>query len=143
MPVPFRENARSIGIRNRSSLLRAGSARAAAAIASRSAGSPSPETTDVDTIAAEASGNEALGAAGYQLKDVPIAESERAMRGLNFCWAVMGTDLQHTPVVGGESGYPELMAGAATSGCSCRKGWLVSTPGFSCRISWVVRRDPS
>ncbi len=43
-------------------------------------------------------------------KDVPVAEFERALRGLNFCWAVMGTDLQHTPVVGGESGYPDMLA---------------------------------
>ena len=43
-------------------------------------------------------------------KDVPLAEFERALRGLNFCWAVMGTDLQHTPVVGGESGYPDMLA---------------------------------
>ena len=43
-------------------------------------------------------------------KDVPLTEFDRAARGLNFCWAVMGTDLQHTPVVGGESGYPDMLA---------------------------------
>lgn len=43
-------------------------------------------------------------------KDVPLAELPRATRGLNFCWAVMGTDLRHTPVVGGESGYPDMLA---------------------------------
>ncbi len=43
-------------------------------------------------------------------KDVPISELGRASRGLNFCWAVMGTDLSHTPVVGGESGYPDMLA---------------------------------
>ncbi|CAN5461720.1 type I glutamate--ammonia ligase [soil metagenome] len=43
-------------------------------------------------------------------KDVPIGEFERALKGLTFCWAVMGTDLQHTPVVGGESGYPDMVA---------------------------------
>ena len=43
-------------------------------------------------------------------KDIPVAELERAQRGLNFCWAVMGTDLRHTPVVGGESGYPDMLA---------------------------------
>jgi glutamine synthetase len=44
-------------------------------------------------------------------KDVPIAELGRvAADGLNFCWAVMGTDLRHTPVVGGESGYPDMAA---------------------------------
>lgn len=43
-------------------------------------------------------------------KDVPLTELDRAARGLNFCWAVMGTDLQHTPVVGGELGYPDMLA---------------------------------
>ena len=43
-------------------------------------------------------------------KDVPVAELERALRGLAFCWAVMGTDLAHTPVVGGERGYPDMIA---------------------------------
>ncbi|UJA19833.1 glutamine synthetase [Thermoleophilia bacterium SCSIO 60948] len=44
-------------------------------------------------------------------KDVPAAELGRAVRsGLAFCWAVMGTDLRHTPVVGGEIGYPDMIA---------------------------------
>ncbi len=44
-------------------------------------------------------------------KDVPIGEFDRAMdHGLAFCSAVMGTDLRHTPVVGGEEGYPDLIA---------------------------------
>ncbi len=44
-------------------------------------------------------------------KDVPASELERAATGgLTFCWAVMGTDLAHTPVVGGEDGYPDMLA---------------------------------
>ena len=44
-------------------------------------------------------------------KDVTIGEFERAIdHGLAFCSAVMGTDLRHTPVVGGEEGYPDLIA---------------------------------
>jgi len=44
-------------------------------------------------------------------KDVPIAEFDHAMeKGLCFCSAVMGTDLRHTPVRGGEEGYPDLIA---------------------------------
>ena len=44
-------------------------------------------------------------------KDVPIGEFQRAEEhGLAFCSAVMGTDLRHTPVVGGEEGYPDLIA---------------------------------
>ena len=44
-------------------------------------------------------------------KDVPIGEFDHAIEnGLCFCAAVMGTDLRHTPVVGGEEGYPDLIA---------------------------------
>jgi glutamine synthetase len=44
-------------------------------------------------------------------KDVPIAEFDYVLEsGLRFCAAVMGTDLRQTPVVGGEQGYPDLVA---------------------------------
>jgi len=44
-------------------------------------------------------------------KDVPIAEFDYVLdHGLRFCAAVMGTDLRHTPVVGGDRGYPDLIA---------------------------------
>jgi glutamine synthetase len=44
-------------------------------------------------------------------KDVPIAEFDHVLdHGLRFCAAVMGTDLRHTPVVGGDAGYPDLIA---------------------------------
>jgi glutamine synthetase len=44
-------------------------------------------------------------------KDIPIAEFDRVLEhGLRFCAAVMGTDLRHTPVVGGAEGYPDLIA---------------------------------
>jgi glutamine synthetase len=44
-------------------------------------------------------------------KDVPVSEFDHAIeKGLCFCAAVMGTDLRHTPVVGGEQGYPDLIA---------------------------------
>ena len=44
-------------------------------------------------------------------KDVPIGEFDHVLEhGLSFCAAVMGTDLRHTPVVGGEAGYPDLVA---------------------------------
>jgi glutamine synthetase len=44
-------------------------------------------------------------------KDVPIAEFDHVLdHGLHFCAAVMGTDLRHTPVVGGDQGYPDLIA---------------------------------
>jgi glutamine synthetase len=44
-------------------------------------------------------------------KDVPIGEFDHAIeKGLCFCAAVMGTDLRHTPVVGGDAGYPDLIA---------------------------------
>lgn len=44
-------------------------------------------------------------------KDIPAAEFDRVTEhGLCFCSAVMGTDLRHTPVVGGDEGYPDLIA---------------------------------
>jgi glutamine synthetase len=43
-------------------------------------------------------------------KDVPVGEYERARHGLTFCSAVMATDLRHTPVLGGEEGYPDMIA---------------------------------
>lgn len=43
-------------------------------------------------------------------KDVPLREFDRARHGLNFCSAVMATDLRHTPVVGGGEGYPDMVA---------------------------------
>jgi glutamine synthetase len=44
-------------------------------------------------------------------KDVPVSEFDHVVeKGLCFCAAVMGTDLRHTPVVGGEEGYPDLIA---------------------------------
>jgi glutamine synthetase len=44
-------------------------------------------------------------------KEVPIAEFDDVIeKGLCFCAAVMGTDLRNTPVVGGEEGYPDLVA---------------------------------
>ena len=44
-------------------------------------------------------------------KDVPVTEFDRvADSGLCFCSAVQGTDLRHTPVVGGEEGYPDMVA---------------------------------
>jgi glutamine synthetase len=44
-------------------------------------------------------------------KDMPAAEFDHVVEhGLCFCAAVMGTDLRHTPVVGGEQGYPDLVA---------------------------------
>ena len=43
-------------------------------------------------------------------KDVPIKQFDGVVEhGLCFCAAVMGTDLRHTPVVGGEAGYPDLI----------------------------------
>ncbi len=44
-------------------------------------------------------------------KDVPLAEFPRiAEHGICFCAAVMATDLRHTPVLGAEEGYPDLVA---------------------------------
>ena len=42
-------------------------------------------------------------------KDIPIGHFEgMCEEGVTFCAAVMGTDLRHTPVVGGEVGYVDF-----------------------------------
>ena len=42
-------------------------------------------------------------------KDIPIGHfAEMCEEGVAFCAAVMGTDLRHTPVVGGEEGYVDF-----------------------------------
>jgi glutamine synthetase len=42
-------------------------------------------------------------------KDIPIGKFEQlAEEGVTFCSAVMGTDLRHTPVVGGDEGYVDF-----------------------------------
>jgi glutamine synthetase len=42
-------------------------------------------------------------------KDIPLRHFPAlAAEGVTFCAAVMGTDLRHTPVVGGEQGYVDL-----------------------------------
>jgi glutamine synthetase len=47
---------------------------------------------------------------GARGKDVPIQEFDNVMKsGLCFCHAIMGTDLRHTPVVGGDEGYPDMV----------------------------------
>jgi len=44
-------------------------------------------------------------------KDIPVRHFDHVIEsGLCFCAAVMGTDLRHTPVWGGEEGYPDLVA---------------------------------
>lgn len=68
-------------------------------------------------------------------KDVPVAELERALRGLNFCWAVMGTDLRHTPVVGGEEGYPDMLATPDTA--TLRR--LPYEPDVACALADLSR----
>ncbi len=42
-------------------------------------------------------------------KDIPLRHfADLCEEGVNFCAAVMGTDLRHTPVVGGEVGYVDF-----------------------------------
>jgi glutamine synthetase len=65
-------------------------------------------------------------------KDVPIGEFDRAAEhGLAFCSAIMGTDLRHTPVVGGEAGYPDLVAKPDLSTLTL----LPWEPGVACCIA--------
>ncbi|MBA2349112.1 MAG: glutamine synthetase [Solirubrobacterales bacterium] len=72
-------------------------------------------------------------------KDVPVQEFDRiAEQGLAFCSAVMGTDLRHTPVVGGEEGYPDLHAHPDVSTLRA----LPWEPGVACCLSDLASAHP-
>jgi glutamine synthetase len=72
-------------------------------------------------------------------KDVPLVEFDRiAEHGLAFCSAVMGTDLRHTPVVGGEQGYPDLVAKPDLATLTL----LPWEPGLACCIADVAPVAP-
>ena len=67
-------------------------------------------------------------------KDVPLVEFDRVSEhGLGFCAAVMSTDLRHTPVLGGEIGYPDLIARPDLSTLTL----LPWEPGVACCIADV------
>jgi glutamine synthetase len=65
-------------------------------------------------------------------KDVPLVEFDRvAEHGLAFCAAVMATDLRHTPVLGPELGYPDLLAKPDLASLTL----LPWEPGVACCIA--------
>jgi len=67
-------------------------------------------------------------------KDVPLSEFDRVSdHGLGFCAAVMSTDLGHTPVLGGEIGFPDLMARPDLASLTL----LPWEPGVACCIADV------
>jgi glutamine synthetase len=67
-------------------------------------------------------------------KDVPLSEFDRVSEhGLAFCAAVMSTDLRHTPVLGGEIGFPDLMARPDLASLTL----LPWEPGVACCIADV------
>lgn len=72
-------------------------------------------------------------------KDVPVQEFDRmAEQGLAFCSAIMGTDLRHTPVVGGEEGYPDFHAHPDVSTLRC----LPWEPGVACCMADLTSAHP-
>jgi glutamine synthetase len=72
-------------------------------------------------------------------KDVPLVEFDRVSEhGLAFCSAIMGTDLRHTPVVGGEQGYPDLIAKPDLATLTL----LPWEPGVACCIADVHAVQP-
>ena len=72
-------------------------------------------------------------------KDVPLVEFDRiAEHGLAFCAAVMATDLRHTPVLGGEIGYPDLVAKPDLATLTL----LPWEPGVACCIADVHPVSP-
>jgi glutamine synthetase len=73
-------------------------------------------------------------------KDVPAAQFEAvSANGLCFCAAVMGTDLRHTPVVGGEAGYPDLIAHPEPATMRA----LPWEPGVACCLAELSPADPA
>jgi glutamine synthetase len=67
-------------------------------------------------------------------KDVPIGEFDRvAEHGLSFCAAIMGTALRNTPVVGGEEGFPDMVAAPDLATMSP----IPWEPGVACCIADV------
>src|SRR5579875_261462 len=73
-------------------------------------------------------------------KDVPVSQFEHVVEhGLCFCAAVMGTDLHHTPVVGGEQGYPDLIARPDLS-TMLSVPW---EPGVACCLADLEPADPA
>jgi glutamine synthetase len=85
-------------------------------------------------------------------KDIPVSEFDHVVEsGISFCAAVMGMDLRHTPVVGGEAGYPDLIAKPDVStllalpwepGVACCLANLEPAPGHDaiCDPRGAVRR---
>jgi glutamine synthetase len=85
-------------------------------------------------------------------KDIPVSEFDHVVEaGISFCAAVMGMDLRHTPVVGGEAGYPDLIAKPDVStmlslpwepGVACCLANLEPAPGGAavCDPRGAVRR---
>ncbi|HET9094290.1 MAG TPA: glutamine synthetase family protein [Solirubrobacteraceae bacterium] len=73
-------------------------------------------------------------------KDVPIQHFDGVVEhGLCFCAAVMGTDLRHTPVVGGEAGYPDLIVRPDLSTMVT----LPWEPGVACCLANLEPADPN
>jgi glutamine synthetase len=67
-------------------------------------------------------------------KDVPMMEFDRVTdHGLAFCAAVMSTDLRHTPVLGGEIGFPDLIVKPDLSSLTL----VPWEPGVACCIADV------
>ncbi len=72
-------------------------------------------------------------------KDVPIQQFDGVVEhGLCFCAAVMGTDLRHTPVVGGEAGYPDLIVRPELATMVT----LPWEPGVACCLSTIEPAQP-
>ena len=66
-------------------------------------------------------------------KDIPLRHfAGLCEEGANFCAAVMGTDLRHTPVVGGEIGYVDFAVKPDLSTMRVSRG-SPSSPGASAR----------
>ena len=71
-------------------------------------------------------------------KDIPLGHfADLAEEGVAFCAAVMGTDLRHTPVVGGEVGYVDFSVRPELDTLRVAPTWRADDPN-EVKVAWCL-----
>ena len=71
-------------------------------------------------------------------KDIPLAHfADMVEEGVAFCSAVMGTDLRHTPVVGGEEGYVDFAVKPDLDTLRVAPTWRADDP-TEVKVAWCL-----
>jgi len=71
-------------------------------------------------------------------KDIPLAHfADMVDEGVAFCSAVMGTDLRHTPVVGGEAGYVDFAIKPDLNTLRVAPTWRADDP-TEVKVAWCL-----